>query len=189
VTGGLNHAGSLNHARSERTRFAVLSATRARGDRRVCWMARLGMRQLPRKLPIPARRPSIGSTIRRGRVFHPIGLMANDSPQRLASPGEGLPVESVGVVGRVSKGVGLPGGVSDITRLRDGGYIPQLPPFFPLHVVRGSTRRLDTYPMPTTGNRSQRRRRKPGFRLNALLEGYPRHHHRNVCERYVLHNP
>jgi hypothetical protein len=59
----------------------------------------------------------LGSTIRRRRVFHPIGVMANGSLQRLAPRGEGLPVESVDVVGRVSKGMGLPGALPDIIGL------------------------------------------------------------------------
>ncbi|MGB8506468.1 hypothetical protein [Mycobacterium sp.] len=58
-----------------------------------------------------------GSAIRRRRVFHPIGVMANGSLERLAPPGEGLPVESSDVVGRVSKGIGLPGGLPDIIGL------------------------------------------------------------------------
>ena len=58
-----------------------------------------------------------GSAIRRRRVFHPVGVIANGSLERLASPGEGLPIESSDVVGRVSKGIGLPGGLPDIIGL------------------------------------------------------------------------
>ncbi|MFZ0833561.1 MAG: phosphodiesterase [Mycobacterium sp.] len=58
-----------------------------------------------------------GSAIRRRRVFHPVGVMANGSLERLAPPGEGLPMESSDVLGRVSKAVGLPGGLPDIIGL------------------------------------------------------------------------
>ena len=58
-----------------------------------------------------------GSAIRRRRVFHPVGVIAYGSLERLASPGEGLPIESSDVVGRVSKGIGLPGGLPDIIGL------------------------------------------------------------------------
>ena len=58
-----------------------------------------------------------GSTIRRRRVFHPVGVMTNGSLERLAPPGQGLPVESSAVLGRLSKGVGLPGGLPDVIGL------------------------------------------------------------------------
>jgi hypothetical protein len=58
-----------------------------------------------------------GSAIRRRRVFHPVGVLANGAIERLAPPGEGLPVESSDVVGRVSKGIGLPGALPDIIGL------------------------------------------------------------------------
>ena len=58
-----------------------------------------------------------GSAIRRRRVFHPVGVMASGSLERLAPPGEGLPVESSEVLGRLSKGIGLPGGLPDIIGL------------------------------------------------------------------------
>jgi hypothetical protein len=60
----------------------------------------------------------LGSAVRRRRVFHPIGVLANGSIERLAPPGEGLPVQSSDdVVGRVSKGIGLPGALPDIIGL------------------------------------------------------------------------
>ena len=43
--------------------------------------------------------------------------MASGSLERLAPPGEGLPVESSEVLGRLSKGIGLPGGLPDIIGL------------------------------------------------------------------------
>jgi hypothetical protein len=63
-------------------------------------------------LPIRA-----GAALRRRRLFHPVGVLADGALQRLAPPGEGLPLTSGEVVGRVSKGVGLPGGVPDIAGL------------------------------------------------------------------------
>jgi hypothetical protein len=59
----------------------------------------------------------LGSAIRRRRIFHPVGVLANGTIERLAPPKDGLPVESSDVVGRVSKGVGLPGSLPDIIGL------------------------------------------------------------------------
>jgi hypothetical protein len=59
----------------------------------------------------------VGSAVRRGRVFHPDGVIGKGSLERVAEPGHGLPVESSDVIGRVSKGVGLPGGLPDIIGL------------------------------------------------------------------------
>jgi hypothetical protein len=50
-------------------------------------------------------------------VFHPFGVLAHGSIERLAPLGEGLPITSGEVIGRVSKGVGLPGGLPDIVGL------------------------------------------------------------------------
>jgi hypothetical protein len=63
-------------------------------------------------LPIRA-----GAALRHRRLFHPVGVLAEGSLQRVAAPGEGLPMQSGEVVGRVSKGVGLPGGLPDIAGL------------------------------------------------------------------------
>jgi hypothetical protein len=63
-------------------------------------------------LPIRA-----GAALRHRRLFHPVGVLAEGSLQRLARPGEGLPMQSGEIVGRVSKGVGLPGGLPDIAGL------------------------------------------------------------------------
>jgi hypothetical protein len=51
----------------------------------------------------------LGSVLRRRRVFHPVGVLAARVIERLAPPGQGLPIESAEIVGRASKGIGLPG--------------------------------------------------------------------------------
>lgn len=63
-------------------------------------------------LPIAA-----GAALRHRRFFHPIGVLANGSIERLAPPGEGLPVESGAVVARMSKAVGTPGSLPDAAGL------------------------------------------------------------------------
>lgn len=63
-------------------------------------------------LPIAA-----GAALRNRRFFHPAGVLSNGSIERLAPPGEGLPVESGAVVGRVSKAVGTPGALPDAAGL------------------------------------------------------------------------
>jgi hypothetical protein len=65
----------------------------------------------------------LGSAVRGRRVFHPVGVMASGSLERLAPPGKGLPVESSEVVARVSKALGLPGGIPDLI-----GLALRLPP-------------------------------------------------------------
>jgi hypothetical protein len=59
----------------------------------------------------------LGSAVRRRRVFHPVGVLAEGRLQRVAPPGEGLPVESADVLARVSKAVGVPGGLPDLIGL------------------------------------------------------------------------
>ncbi|HEX3287183.1 MAG TPA: phosphodiesterase [Mycobacterium sp.] len=63
-------------------------------------------------LPIRA-----GAALRHRRLFHPVGVLAEGTLDRTAPPGEGLPLKSGDVVGRVSKGVGLPGDFPDIAGL------------------------------------------------------------------------
>lgn len=69
-----------------------------------------------------------GSALRHRRLFHPGGVLADGRLERLAPPGEGLPLESGEVIGRVSKAIGTPGAVPDIAglafRLRPGGSQP-----------------------------------------------------------------
>ena len=59
----------------------------------------------------------LGAAIRHRRLFHPAGVLANGAIERVAAPGEGLPVESGPVVGRVSKAVGIPGSLPDAAGL------------------------------------------------------------------------
>jgi hypothetical protein len=63
-------------------------------------------------LPIAA-----GAALRQRRLFHPSGVLATGSIERLAPPGEGLPVESGDIVGRISKAVGTPGALPDVAGL------------------------------------------------------------------------
>lgn len=58
-----------------------------------------------------------GAALRHRRLFHPTGVLARGTLERLAPPGEGLPMESNGVVGRVSKGIGTPGALPDFAGL------------------------------------------------------------------------
>jgi hypothetical protein len=64
------------------------------------------------------------AAIRHGRVFHPDGVLATGSIERVAPQGEGLPVNSsADVVARISKGIGTPGALPDII-----GLAIRLPP-------------------------------------------------------------
>lgn len=58
-----------------------------------------------------------GAALRHRRLFHPSGVLADGTVERLAAPGEGLPVESGPVVARVSKGLGTPGALPDFAGL------------------------------------------------------------------------
>lgn len=67
-----------------------------------------------------------GAAMRRRRVFHPNGVLTTASITRLAPHGEGLPIEdAVGVVVRISKGVGTPGSLPDVIGL--AMRLPALP--------------------------------------------------------------
>jgi hypothetical protein len=59
----------------------------------------------------------IGSALRNRRVFHPLGVLAEGHLERVAAPGDGLPLETAEVLGRVSKAVGIPGGLPDLIGL------------------------------------------------------------------------
>jgi hypothetical protein len=59
----------------------------------------------------------MGAAVRNRRLFHPDGVLARGTLTRVAPPSEGLPMTSGDVVGRVSKGVGLPGALPDIAGL------------------------------------------------------------------------
>jgi hypothetical protein len=68
-------------------------------------------------LDIAALPIRLGAAVRRGRLFHPDGVLAEGMLERIAPAGEGLPMNSCDVIGRVSKGVGLPGALPDIAGL------------------------------------------------------------------------
>lgn len=59
----------------------------------------------------------IGSALRDRRFFHPSGVLAHGALDRTAPIGEGLPVRTGDVVGRVSKAIGSPGSIPDIAGL------------------------------------------------------------------------
>ena len=59
----------------------------------------------------------LGSAVRHRRVFHPLGVLAQGHVKRVAPPGEGLPIETVDVLARLSKAVGTPGGLPDLIGL------------------------------------------------------------------------
>ncbi len=80
-------------------------------------MARPGQPEAVQISDIAALPVQLGSAMRNRRLFHPVGVLADGAIERLAPPGEGLPIRSGDVVGRVSKAVGLPGAVPDIAGL------------------------------------------------------------------------
>ena len=84
-------------------------------------------------LPVQA-----GAAMRHRRLFHPIGVLANGTIERIAATGEGLPMVPGEVVGRVSKGVGLPGALPDIAGVA-WRMPPPLPPSIPWDVLLAST--------------------------------------------------
>jgi hypothetical protein len=59
----------------------------------------------------------LGAAVRRRRLFHPDGVLAEGTLERIAAPNYGLPMVSCDVIARVSKGIGLPGGLPDIAGL------------------------------------------------------------------------
>ena len=59
----------------------------------------------------------LGAAIRNRRLFHPDGVLAEGTLDRVAPPDEGLPMASCDVIGRVSKGIGLPGARPDVAGL------------------------------------------------------------------------
>jgi hypothetical protein len=58
-----------------------------------------------------------GAAIRDRRLFHPIGVLAHGAFERVAPPEFGLPMQSAPAIGRVSKALGVPGGLPDIAGL------------------------------------------------------------------------
>lgn len=70
----------------------------------------------------------LGAALRGRRLFHPNGVLAEGLLERIAPDGEGLPMASCDVVGRVSKGGGLPGPLPDVA-----GVAWRMPPPQDLH--------------------------------------------------------
>lgn len=58
-----------------------------------------------------------GAALRHARVFHPDGVLCAGTLRRTAPAGEGLPLADSDVAGRLSKGVGTPGGLPDFAGL------------------------------------------------------------------------
>ena len=58
-----------------------------------------------------------GAAVRHARLFHPEGVLCSGTVLRTADPGRGLPLTDGQVVGRFSKGVGLPGSLPDFAGL------------------------------------------------------------------------
>ncbi len=58
-----------------------------------------------------------GAAVRHARLFHPYGVLAEGTLERVAPAGEGLPMVSCEVVARVSKGIGLPNRLPDVAGL------------------------------------------------------------------------
>ncbi|OBI23077.1 phosphodiesterase [Mycobacterium sp. E2327] len=58
-----------------------------------------------------------GSALRGRRFFHPVGVLADGSLERVAPAADGLPVPSSGVVARISKAAGTPGLLPDFIGL------------------------------------------------------------------------
>ncbi len=59
----------------------------------------------------------VGAALRDKRFFHPTGVVCGGAVTRVARDGEGLPVSSGDVIGRISKGVGTPGSLPDFAGL------------------------------------------------------------------------
>jgi hypothetical protein len=99
-----------------------------------------------------------GAAMRHRRLFHPIGMLANGTIERIAATGEGLPMVPGEVVGRVSKGVGLPGALPDMAGVA-WRMPPPLPPSIPWDVLLasaagGSLGRILLWPGPGRGRHS-----------------------------------
>lgn len=59
----------------------------------------------------------VGAAVRGRRLFHPVGVLAEGILERTALDSDGLPMRSCDVIGRVSKGIGVPGSRPDIAGL------------------------------------------------------------------------
>ncbi|MGK2869357.1 MAG: phosphodiesterase [Mycobacterium sp.] len=82
----------------------------------------------------------LGSVVRQRRVFHPLGVLASGRIDRVAPPGQGLPIDSGDVLARTSKAVGTPGGLPDLLGLawRMAPHGPSSTPWDVLMVSAGS---------------------------------------------------
>ncbi len=82
-----------------------------------------------------------GASIRGKRFFHPVGVLAEGSIERIAPANKGLPLPSSDVVARVSKAVGMPGPVPDVIglALRVPGQDAAAKPWDMLLVSAGSS--------------------------------------------------
>ena len=58
-----------------------------------------------------------GAALRSKRLFHPSGALCGGTVTRLAPDGDGLPLVSGEVIGRISKGAGTPGSLPDFAGL------------------------------------------------------------------------
>lgn len=58
-----------------------------------------------------------GAALRHKRFFHPTGVLCGGTVTRVAPDGEGLPLVSGDVIGRISKGAGTPGALPDFAGL------------------------------------------------------------------------
>lgn len=58
-----------------------------------------------------------GAALRDKRFFHPTGVLCGGTVTRVAPDGDGLPIGSGEVIGRLSKGVGTPGSLPDFAGL------------------------------------------------------------------------
>jgi hypothetical protein len=58
-----------------------------------------------------------GSALRGRRFFHPVGVLAQGSLERVAPAAEGLPIPSSDIVARISKAAGTPGVLPDFIGL------------------------------------------------------------------------
>src|SRR5690242_11307882 len=67
----------------------------------------------------------LGSAISGRKVFHAVGVLAEGVLELTAPGSEGLPMRSCDVIGRVSKGVGLPGSTPDVAGLAFRNPPPQ----------------------------------------------------------------
>ncbi|ANW62524.1 hypothetical protein BCA37_01890 [Mycobacterium sp. djl-10] len=76
----------------------------------------------------------LGAALRHKRAFHPNGVTAVGRIERTAPATTGLPVASGEVIGRLSKGVGLPGGLADFAGLA-WRMVPQSPGATPWDVL------------------------------------------------------